>query len=170
MSPAFENWFIVFVVVMTVSVVTQLGILISMFLSTRRVQQRVEKFLDNDVQPMIGETRALLAEGRKVIINLQVMSDEATVFARTQAGRIDELLSEAAGRARMQVVRVDDIVTDTLGRVERTTEQVHKTILAPLREIQAVLAGVRTAFEFLGGKRRPRGPVDRTTADEEMFI
>ena len=55
-------------------------------------------------------------------------------------------------------------------RVEVTAEQVHKTISAPLREIQAVLAGVRTAFEFLGGRRRPRGPVDRSTQDEEMFI
>jgi hypothetical protein len=134
------------------------------------MQNKLDTMLDRDVQPLLAETRSLVADGRKTIATLQGTTEEIAQFAHNQTNRLDGLFSEAVERARLQLVRADDIFTDALGRVEVTAEQVHKTISAPLREIQAVLAGVRTAFEFLGGRRRPRGPVDRSTQDEEMFI
>jgi hypothetical protein len=177
LSASFENWFIVFVVVMTVAVLTQTALLALMFLAIREtkdkmaaMQNKLDTMLDRDVQPLLFETRSLVADGRRTIATLQSTTEEIAQFAHNQTGRLDGLFSEAVERARLQLVRADDIFTDALGRVEVTAEQVHKTISAPLREIQAVLAGVRTAFEFLGGRRRPRGPVDRSTQDEEMFI
>lgn len=161
----------VFVVVMTLSVVIQMGIFVAMFLGMRRLQMKLELLIDRDIQPLLSETRALLVDGRKTINTLQSTSEEISQFAHTQTGRLDGLFSEAVERARMQLARADDIFTDALSRLESTAEEVHKTVSKPLREIQAVLAGVRTAFEFLGGaRRRPRGPVDRTSQDEEMFI
>ena len=170
MTSSFENWFMVFVVVMTLAVTIQMGILAAMFLGMRRLQMKIETLLDRDVQPLLGEARSLIADGRKTVANLNATTEEVSNFARTQTGRLDGLFAEAVERARLQLVRADDIFTDALSRVEMTTEQVHRTITGPIREIQAVLAGVRTAFEFLGGRRRPRGPVQRSTADEEMFI
>ncbi len=171
MTPNFENWFMVFVVVMTLSVVIQMGIFVAMFLGMRRLQQKVETLLDKDVQPLLGEAKQLVADGRKTVAHLSTTSEEISTFTRTQSGRLDGLMSEAVDRARLQLARADEIFTDALSRVEMTTEEVHKTVTQPIREIQAVLAGVRTAFEFLGGKRRrPRSPVERSAEDEEMFI
>jgi hypothetical protein len=177
LSASFENWFIVFVVVMTVAVLTQTTILALMFLAIREtkdkmaaMQNKLDGMLDRDVQPLLVETRSLVADGRKTIATLQSTTEEIAQFAHNQTGRLDGLFSEAVERARLQLLRADDIFAQALSRVEVTAEDVHKTISQPLREIQAVLAGVRTAFEFLGGRRRPRGPVDRSTQDEEMFI
>ena len=170
MSPSFENWFIVFVIVMTLAVTIQMGIMLALFLSVKRLAMKLENLIDRDIQPLLSEAKSLLADGRRTVVNLNATAEEVSSFARTQTGRLDLLFSEAAERARLQLVRADEIFTDALSRVEMTTEQVHKTVTAPLREIQAVLAGVRTAFEFLGGRRRPRGPVERSTQDEEMFI
>ncbi len=177
MSASFENWFIVFVVVMTLAVVAQTGILALMFLAIREtkdrmaaMQSKLDGILERDVLPLVTETRSLVADGRKTIATLQSTTEEISQFAHTQTGRLDGLFTEAVERARLQLVRADDIFSQALSRVEVTAEDVHRTISAPLREIQAVLAGVRTAFEFLGGRRRPRGPVDRSAQDEEMFI
>jgi hypothetical protein len=177
LSANFENWFIVFVAVMSFAVIAQTCILGLMFVAIRRtkekmesLQSKVDVILDRDVQPLLVETRSLVADGRKTIATLQNTSEEISQFTHTQTGRLDGLFTEAVERARLQLVRADDIFTQALSRVEVTAEEVHKTVSAPLREIQAVLAGVRTAFEFLGGRRRPRGPVDRSTQDEEMFI
>ncbi len=179
MSASFENWFIVFVVVMTLALLGQTLILALMFLAIRKtmermaeMQTRIDSILERDVLPLLGETRSLVADGRKTVATLQGTSEEIAQFAHTQTGRLDGLFSEAVERARLQLLRADDIFTQALARMEITAEEVHKTVSQPLREIQAVLAGVRTAFEFLGGRRRsaPKGPVDRSTQDEEMFI
>jgi len=176
-TASFENWFIVFVVVMTVAVLTQTALLALMFLAIREtkdkmtgMQHKLDGMIERDVLPLLVETRSLVADGRKTIATLQGTTEEIAQFTHNQTGRLDGLFSEAVERARLQLLRADDIFAQALNRVEVTAEDVHKTISQPLREIQAVLAGVRTAFEFLGGRRRPRGPVDRSTQDEEMFI
>jgi hypothetical protein len=177
LSASFENWFILFVVVITFAVVAQTAILALMFLAIREsknkmaaLEGKLEGILERDVLPLLVETRSLINDSRKTVATLQSTSEEISQFTHNQTGRLDGLFSEAVERARLQLVRADDIFTQALGRVEVTAEEVHRTFSAPLREIQAVLAGVRTAFEFLGGRRRPRGPVDRSTQDEEMFI
>ena len=161
-----------FVVAVTASVVVQMGVFVGMYLSIRRLQQKLESLIERDIQPLLAESRILVADGRKTIVTLQATTEEVSQFAHTQTGRLDELFAEAVERARLQLLRADDIFTDALSRLEVTAEEVHKTVSTPLREIQAILAGVRTAFEFLGGgaRKRPRGPVDRSTQDEEMFI
>jgi hypothetical protein len=170
MSATFEGWFMVFVVVMTLAVVIQMGLLAAFFLGHRRFQLKIETLLDKDIQPLLGELHSLIVDGRKTVAHLNTTSEEISAFTHTQTGRLDGLFGEAVERARLQLVRADEIFADALNRVEMTSEQVHQTVTGPIREIQAVLAGVRTAFEFLSGRKRQRGPAQRSTHDEEMFI
>jgi hypothetical protein len=55
-----------------------------------------------------------------------------------------------------------------MSRAQETVTTVHKGIMIPLREIQGISAGVRTAIFYLmrGGRPSPA----QATADEEMFI
>jgi hypothetical protein len=55
-----------------------------------------------------------------------------------------------------------------MSRAQATVAVVQSGILVPLREIQGVAAGVRSAFLYLmrGGRPSPA----QATADEEMFI
>ena len=77
----------------------------------------------------------------------------------------------AADRARLQLIRADQLISDSMSKIEKTADDVHKSVAQPVQEIQAVITGVRAALDFLFSKgRNPRGPVDRSTQDEELFI
>ncbi len=170
MDPSLQFWLVASVVITALAFVFQIAILSAMFLGIRRTQQKIEKLLDNEVQPLLAQVRELTVEGRKAVDALNGAAAHVNSFAMTQAERLDGILAEAADRAMVQVVRVDGLVTDTLNRMETTTAYVQKNILKPLGEIQALLIGFRTALDFLVGRRRPSGPVERSPQDEEMFI
>jgi hypothetical protein len=55
-----------------------------------------------------------------------------------------------------------------MSRAQEAVVAAHRGIMKPLREIQGVAAGVRTAVFYLmrGGRPSPA----QATADEEMFI
>jgi len=65
-------------------------------------------------------------------------------------------------------MRIDQLVTDSVSRVQETGEAVRTSIMAPVREISAVLSGVRTTLDFLF--RRNKTGMDHATEDEELFI
>jgi hypothetical protein len=60
------------------------------------------------------------------------------------------------------------VVDDTVSRVHESVTAVHNGLLRPVREIQGIATGVRTAVEhFLRGGRPS---VAQATQDDEMFI
>ena len=66
------------------------------------------------------------------------------------------------------MIRVDQLLSNTVARVEETTETIQRNVLAPIREISAILAGVRTALDYLRHRNKTR--VERATQEEELFI
>ena len=81
---------------------------------------------------------------------------------------VSEVLEEASLRTRRQLKNAEIVVEDALVRAQETVELVHKGILAPIRGINGVAAGVRAALQFLMRGTRPSP--DQVTVDEEMFI
>jgi hypothetical protein len=60
------------------------------------------------------------------------------------------------------------VLDDSVSRAHETIATLHGGIMRPLREINGIAAGVRSAISFLTRGNRPS--VDRVTTDEEMFI
>src|SRR5262249_45915133 len=107
-----------------------------------------------DSRPKLGEmTDNLLAASQSI---------------RSQVERLDATVSDAMDRTRLQVIRADDLVSRTLDRVEETTDVVHRTVISPVRQISAIVAGLTTGIQAFFG-RRGQQP-DEATQDEEMFI
>ena len=77
-------------------------------------------------------------------------------------------MTDATGRAKIQMERVELMLDDTLNRVQDTVAAVQGNILKPIREVNAVAAGFRTAIQTLLKGGRPS--VAQATTDEEMFI
>jgi hypothetical protein len=67
-----------------------------------------------------------------------------------------------------QVGEIDGLLTRTQDRVETTTVEVQTTVLQPLREVSALLVGLKRTIEMLFG--RERKSIDQAYQDEEMFI
>jgi hypothetical protein len=76
-------------------------------------------------------------------------------------------MEDATARAHVQIARADLLIDDAIERANQTVATVHGGIMRPLREIQGLAAGLRTAFVFL---MRGRPNPTEATADEEMFI
>jgi methyl-accepting chemotaxis protein len=118
-----ENLLTVFMGLTALAVVIQMGMLIALFVFSKRTNERLQSLLS-----MIRDTKILLAETtpkvRGILDNLTVRS----TTARQDAERISSTANEITDRVREQVVRADELVTRTLNRVEETTETVQQVI------------------------------------------
>jgi hypothetical protein len=105
---------------------------------------------------------------RKQIEEITTKASEILDITRVQLDRIDGVLEDASVRVRNQMAHAEILIDDTMSRAQETVVTFHRGIMTPLREIQGVAAGVRTAIFYLmrGGRPNPA----QATADEEMFI
>ncbi|OFW04018.1 MAG: hypothetical protein A3G20_07305 [Acidobacteria bacterium RIFCSPLOWO2_12_FULL_59_11] len=158
-------------VVITVVLIVQTVLLLVLVLTFRKWCDRTNQLIgevNRNIEPVTRAARDLLVESRE---KLQVISTnlvEITQQVKNQAHRLDSMLTDASDRAHLQLIRLDQLLSNTLARVEETTEVIQHSILVPVRELSAVLAGVRTALDFLF--RRNKSGMERATQDEELFI
>src|SRR5512134_673960 len=90
---------------------------------------------------------------------MQPLAESLNAIAR-DAARVSSL---AAG----QVERVDRLVSELTDRIEQTATTVQDTILKPLRDGAAMLAGVRAAIEVFREIVRRPGTGRRRSEDED---
>ena len=161
-------------IVAAVALIAQTLFLLGLYKSAKAVQQRLsvlapraESFLDS-AEKTLADGRKQIAEVSAKANSVMVNANEILEISRTQIVRVDDLLADASGRARVQMDRVELMLDDTLSRVQETVSTVQGSILKPIREINAVATGFRTAFQTFVRGGRPS--VAQATADEEMFI
>jgi hypothetical protein len=156
-----------FVIVAAIALVIQAAMLYGMRKSALAVQERVDK-LAPKVEALAESSRAAIDEGRASMAEITDRSKEILDTTRRQLARVEEVLVDAADRARAQMDRAEMVVDDAVERAQETISVVHGGIMKPIREINAVAAGMRAAIHYFmrGGRPNP----DQVTADEEMFI
>jgi len=157
----------VFVGVATVALVIQACMLFGIYKASRAMQQNTQR-LTPKVEALMESSRTAIDDSRIQIIAVTTRANDILDSARKQMARFDELLSDAASRSRRQMDHAELILDDALDRAEKTIATVHGGVMKPIREINAVAAGLRAALHFLmrGGRPNP----DEVTVDEEMFI
>lgn len=158
---------LVFVAVSSAALLIQACMLIGIFVVSKRTQARVAETLP-DVQRVLGDAEAALAETRKYIKEIGPKVNTILDSAKVQMARIDDLVADASGRAKVQMDRAELVLDDAMDKVQTTVLLLHRGIIAPIREVHGVLSGLRAALSYLARARRPS--VDHVTADEEMFI
>lgn len=166
------NLLMVFIAVTSAAVVIQAGILIGMYLSTRKTSAMVESLaveVKDKVLPSAEIVRVMLTEMRPHLQSLISNLNESSSTVKAQLQRLDATVNDVVDRARLQVIRADELVGRTLDRVEQTTDMVHRTVISPVRQVSGVMHGVSAAMEFFfAGRRRSRDGVP--AAQDEMFI
>ncbi len=166
---------IIFVIIVAVAVLIQAGILLGIFQALSRLNRQVteaRESFDRTKEPLFNDIRTLLAQSIDLVSNLNRISGDFSKIsstARAQVEKLDGLVSETTDFARQHVHRLDAIVTDAIDHIEKTSRAVQETILAPVREVSAVIKGVKIGLDLLTAKRRPT-TVDKATQDEAMFI
>jgi hypothetical protein len=157
----------VFACIASIALLIQAGFLIGIYKTTRGLEDDVRNVLPK-VESLLETSRTAVEDGRRQMAEITAKTGDILETTRKQLARVDEVLEDAAARARIQLDRAEMVPDDTMNRAQETVALVHGGIMKPLREIQGVAAGIRTAFQFLmrGGRPNP----SQATADEEMFI
>ncbi len=157
----------VFVAISAIALLMQAVSLMGLFVVARDLQRKLLPFWP-EIQHIIGTTKRTVDRTEKQVEKIGATSVEIIDLSKRQLVKVDELLTDASTRAKVQLERAEMVVDDTMTRVQETVGVVQKGVLRPIREVQGLVAGVRTAIQYLGRGSRPT--VDHATADEEMFI
>jgi hypothetical protein len=157
----------IFVSVSAVALLIQAGLLFGIYKTSRSLSDNVQRLMPK-MNSLLDTSRTTVEESRKQIADISTRTNEILDIGRRQMVRLDEVLEDASTRARVQFDRVEMVLDDTMGRVQDTVAIMHSGVLKPLKEVQGVASGLRAAFFFLLRGRRPNP--SSATVDEEMFI
>jgi hypothetical protein len=158
---------IVFVACCAVALVMQAISLLGLFIVARDLRKRLMPLLP-EIENIVKVTRRTVERSEGQIEKIASTSAEILNMSKQQLVKVDELLTDASTRAKVQIERAEMVIDDAMSRVHSTVVVVERGVIRPIREVQGVLAGFRTALQYLGRTGRPT--VDHATSDEEMFI
>lgn len=157
----------VFVIVSAVALCIQAGLLFGIYKATKSVQEQAMSVMPQ-VRSILTKAEATVDESRKHVVEITAKANEMMDLGRTQLVKLDSVLTDASSRAKVQLERAELVVDDTVSRVHESVTAVHNGILRPIREINGVAAGVKTAVSYFLRGGRPS--VAQATQDDEMFI
>jgi methyl-accepting chemotaxis protein len=171
---AFHDWVLtIFVAVTAVAVVLMVVILAAVsraLVQLARTMERIQDTFEREVNPMLHGFNEFIAAAseptRRILNNLSETSD----ILRARAQSADALAAEVIERARAEVIRADRFITGSLEMMERATEAVERGVMVPVREITALVAGLRQGFAFLFSRRRPSPAREGAPVEEQLFI
>ena len=171
MDVAAQNTLLALVGVMVALLLMQTICLLAFVLAFRKWSSRMAAVAEDatrNAEPVLQAARQLLADSREKLNLVSQNLVEISQLTKNQVTRVDALLTDLSERLRLQMIRVDQLLSNTVTRVEETTETIQRSILGPVREISAILAGVRTALDYFRHRNKTR--VERATQEEELFI
>ncbi len=159
-----EGLLTLFVALTALAVVTQAGVLVAIYLMSKRLSDQVDRFMK--------ETRAVMAPLGSITENLQAASAnmvEIGVVAREQFRRVETMVTDTGEALQVQIERFDRVGKDVADRINETADIVQESVIRPVREVAALAKGISRGFETFLFRRR-RNTVDQARQDEELFI
>lgn len=158
MQTGIPGWvYILFTAVTAAGVAMQALVLLGMLVAVKKAMSRVDEITKEAREhalPALATARHLLEEiSPKVKVAAQNMLEVSHTLRNESthvSGAVDELLK----KAEVQVDRVDEMVTGTLNSIAYATSTVQKAVASPVRQVGAVLSGLRAGFEVLRSKDR----------------
>jgi len=156
-----------FVIISAIALCIQAGMLAGMYKSTKALQADIKPLLPK-VHSLVETTTTTVEQSRQQILDITTRANEILTSTKEQLGKVEEVVTDATSRAKVQLERVELVLDDTLSRAHETVATVHDGIMRPLREMNGIAVGIKTALAYLA--RGNRRSVDQATSDEEMFI
>ena len=167
MDPTLLIILTVFVVLAAIAMIVQAFTLFGVFFAVKRLEQKVNGFLP-EAAKLVEVAKQTVSEAKQHISEIGTRTTAMLDISKDQLVKIEGLVNDATTRARVQIERAEMVLDDTMTRVQSTVSVVQRSVIRPIREVQGIVSGVRTAVQHFG--RVNRSTVDHATSDEEMFI
>jgi len=175
--------YITFTAVTAAGVLLQAFVLLGMLLALKGALGRlneVSRIAEQDVLPTLASARKVLEEiGPKLKFaaqNAAIVSEHAVKIsayaaeisekAKEKSDAVGETVDHLLQKTEFQADRVDEMVTGTLNSIAHATATLQRAVAGPVRQISAVLNGVRAGIDVL----RSREPEAHAAADGEHFV
>jgi len=159
-----EGLLTLFVALTAIAIITQAGVLVGIYVMSRRLSEQVERFMK--------DTREMIVPIRSIADNLRIASAnivEIGLSARDQFRRVEAMVTDTGEALHVQLERFDRVSQNIMDRINETAEIVQDSVVRPAREVAAVAKGLTRGFgAFFFG--RGRSTVDQARQDEELFI
>jgi hypothetical protein len=160
-----ENLLIVFIVVTALAVVLQTGVLLALYLAVRKTSARMQTLgeqMESRILPameLAQDLRNMLQAYRPKLDTLAGNLADSSDAIKRQIVQLDAGLTDLLERGRLQVARADEVLARTLTRVDDTAELVHRTVIAPIRQVGGVLQGVSAGVVAFFHRNRANVPL-----------
>lgn len=159
-----EGLLTLFVALTAIAVVTQAGVLIAIYIVSKRLSEQIGRFLK--------DAREFMVPMKATADNLKTLSEdmiELGLSAKEQFRRVEAMVTDAGESFQVQLERFDRVSKDIAERIDETAEIVQDSIISPVREVSAFAKGLSRGFQALFF-RKSRNPDDAVREDEELFI
>ena len=163
-----------FVIISAIALCIQAGFLFGMYKATKVLEAKVQPLIPKvdalipKVDSLLEVSKGTVEQGKKQMLEITGKANDILESTKAQLKKVDEVVTDATGRAKVQMERVEMVLDDTMTRAHETVATVHGGIMRPLREINGIAAGIKTAVVHMAKGNRPS--VAQVTSDEEMFI
>jgi uncharacterized protein YoxC len=178
-DPAFWVMVIVAVSFFTIAIAM---IVMAMYISravksVNRLEQRLEPLLEKlnfvgEQSKQISVQGKLIAEQFNVVAghvsNATLHVSESLALIKSEVAELKEIVSHTAVEAREKVDLVSRTIDHTQNQVITTTEFIQERVIAPAREVAAIMSGFRRGLEVLLAPA-PK-PINTSYGEDEMFI
>jgi hypothetical protein len=159
-----EGLLTIFVGLTAIAVILQAGVLVAIYLATKRTSEQLDRFTK--------DARELMVPMRSIADNLKTVSEdliEVGLSAKEQFRRIEAIITDAGEKLHVQVDRFDRVSKKVAERIDETAEAVQDSIVSPFRDVSALAKGLTRGVQFFFNRktRQSEGPVRE---DEELFI
>ena len=156
-----------FVLIAAIALCIQAGFLFGMYKATKAMQEKIVPLVPK-VEGLIAAATTTVDTSRRQIVDITTKANEILDSTKRQLAKVEEVVTDASGRAKVQMDRVELVLDDTMTRAHETVATVHNGIMRPIREINGIALGIKTAFSHIARGGRPS--VAEATSDDEMFI
>jgi hypothetical protein len=150
-----------------IAFVAQAAMVFAMYRVTKVTQEKIIPVV-NAAMPLIVTVRRFVDENTPKFSHMVTDVSESVKSLREQVNRLGDVVKEVSDRARVQVARIDGAVDQTVETVQQAGDAVKGALLKPVKQVDGIMHGFRTAISVLAHGRRES--VDHATQDEEMFI
>jgi uncharacterized protein Yka (UPF0111/DUF47 family) len=162
----------VVLMLIAIAILMQGGAMVGIWLAIRKIPDQIEAVrsdVKQRIDPLVKSFEDLLNDSREPVKTITANLAEISRLLRERSSNVDAALAELVEKSRLQLLRVDQMISGVVEKVEDTADTIHRQVLVPIREVSALIKGVRTGLEFLFSRRRTTS-VSEATQDEQLFI
>lgn len=160
---------IVLTAVTAFGILMQAVILVAILLAVKRTLNKANELMktaEGHAMPILATTRKLVDEtAPKVKVVVQNVTD-ITEKLKSQTTHVNQTVDDLLKKTEGQADRVDEMITGTLNSIAHATATMQKVVSTPVRQVGAVLTGLRVGFGVLRSKEQE----PRTEPDGNHFV